>query len=105
MYAYTFWKDSAGTSYHAVSSAGGAKLKNVNVNVNIESAVALSGDGGTYFSILAGDLADCKGRFINNYFYSNGKITATNVWSSNTSTAGKAIKERFDAEGNSNYFV
>ncbi|MBR4419692.1 MAG: hypothetical protein IKT32_02320, partial [Clostridia bacterium] len=100
MSAYTLWKDSGATTHH-----GGAQLENVNVIVNVQSAVTLSGDGGTYFCIVAGDVADCKKQFINNYFVANGKITATNLWSSNTSSAGKAIKDRFDAAGNSNYFI
>ena len=100
MYGYTLWKDSVGVSHH-----GGAQLENVVIELNIASAVTLAADGGTFFCMIGGDVADCQGQFINNYYITNGKLTLTNTWNSNTSTVGTKIVERFDAAGNSNHLI
>ena len=95
MYAYTMWKDSAGTTHHG----DGAELKNTVIELNTASTVTLGTDGGaTFFFNIAGDASDYQGKFVNNYFIANGKLSSANTWVQNATQSG-----RFDATGNNNY--
>ena len=94
MYAYTMWKDSTGSTHH-----GGAELRNTVIELNTSGTVTLGTDGGaTFFFNISGDAADYQGKFTNNYYIANGKLSSANTWVQNATQSG-----RFEATGNNNY--